>query len=50
MRAAWDHLLPMVADGFDVVIVARARVLGASSREAAGEMESALRSLGAIVP
>jgi ribonuclease P protein component len=49
LRAAWSGLVPLVADGFDVVIVARARVLSASSLEAGGEMEGALRSLGAMV-
>lgn len=48
MRAAWAQLLPRVRAGFDVVVIARAPALTATSREAATELEDALQRLGAL--
>lgn len=48
MRAAWQQLSQRVKDGFDVVVIARPPALKWGSREAAVQMEGALRSLGAM--
>ncbi len=42
LRAAWRELAPRVADGHDVVLVARATIAGSRTHELVSEVEGLL--------
>jgi ribonuclease P protein component len=48
LRAAWRELAPRVVDGYDVVLVARASIVGARSNELVAEVEQVLLRAKAI--
>ena len=50
LRAAWRMLAPVVADGYDLVMVARGPFGQAKAPELAEEIEELLRQAGLIEP
>lgn len=49
LRAAWREVEDKVEDGYDVVVVARAAIVGARSRDLVAEVEELLSRAQVIV-
>jgi len=48
LRAAWHEVAHMVADGYDVVLVARQGIRGAKTQDLVGEMTELIRREGLV--
>ena len=49
LREAWGEALPRLGQPFEVVVVARAEIVGATTEEVARDLAATLRMAGALL-